>query len=986
LNPRYVPPLAAMDPVLVDGRALAPDGARTILELLNRSGIDVPQVCYHPGLGPIEACDTCIVELDGRLIRSCATPVTEGQRISVHSGRAADARHRALARLLQDHDLVCSICDKNGSCVLHTTVLKAKISAQEFRPKPYARDASNPFYVYDPSHCILCGRCVEACQDVVVNEVITIDWKLTPPRVVWDRNAPIDRSSCVSCGACVSVCPVDALMPKSILGEAGFLTGMRESTKESMTRLVRGFEPALGGFRPVLRASELEARTRPSFVRKTKTVCTFCGVGCSFDVWTKGRKILQIQPRPESPANGMATCIKGKFGWDFVNSPDRLTTPMIREGDRFRPVGWDEAIRFIAARLTAIRAAAGPDAIGVLANCTGSNEEAFLLQKLARAVIGTHNIDNCARYCQAPASTGLIRTVGIGADAGAFEDIEGSELVITVGSNTAESHPVLAGKIKRAQKLRGQKLVVLDLRKTPMAERADLFVRPRPGTDLVVLNTVARYILDQGWEARAFLDRRTTNFEAYRASLAPFSLEYGEEISGVPRDQIVRLATMIHVAKSVCILWAMGVTQHQPGTETSTAICDLLLLTGNFGRPFTGGYPLRGHCNVQGASDFGALPTFYGGYERWDDPAVVERYEKGWSVRLPTRKGLTSTEMVDATLAGSLKAMLIFGEDKVLADAHESRTVEALDRLELLVVCEVVPTATSRRAHVVLPAAATLEREGSFVNTERRIQRFHQALPPLGESRPELEIIQQLANALGAAWNYAGPADVMREASALVPRFAGVSYDRLEGYASQQWPVDADGRDSRYLYAEQFAFPDGKAHFHPPQWIPPLAADREFDLYLNNGRVLEQFHWGNLTYRDAGITAKMPAMYLEVSPELARERGLADGDRVRLRSASGAIRLKVLVTDRVQGTVMWVGIHEKGENAVNRLTSDARDPTTKTGAYKEIPVALEKLPPDDGGGGSPLATGNPRRYRGVAQLGVQVAEKWKRPDYVRLVD
>lgn len=974
------------DPVVVDGRSILPEGDRSVLDLLNRCGIDVPQICYHPQLGAIETCDTCLVELDGKLVRACATPIQAGQRVAVASPRAAGARQRALALVLQHHDLVCSVCDKNGNCVLHATVLKEKVSSQSYRSKPYPRDASNPFYVYDPSHCILCGRCVEACQDLVVNEVIRIDWKANPPRVVWDENAPIDRSSCVSCGACVSVCPVDALMPKAILGEAGLLTGFSESTKTSMTRLVKKVEPALGGFRPVLRASEWEARTRPSFVRQTKTVCTFCGVGCSFDVWTKGRKILQIQPRPESPANGMATCIKGKFGWDFVNSPGRLTRPLIRDGDRFRPVSWEEAIRFIAERLRAITTALGPDAIGILANCTGSNEEAFLVQKLARAVIGTHNVDNCARYCQAPASAGLLRTVGIGADAGSFEDIEGSDLVMTVGSNTAESHPVLAGKIKRAQKLRGQKLIVVDLRTTPMASRADLFVRPRPGTDLVLLNTVARYTLDRGWAANSFIEERTTNFEAYRASLESFTLEVGSQLTGVPMDQIVRVATMIHDARSFCILWAMGVTQHQSGTETSTAICDLLLLTGNFGRPFTGGYPLRGHCNVQGASDFGALPGFFGGYERWDDPAVVERYEKAWSVKLPTRKGLTSTEMVDSAGAGSLKAMLIFGEDKALADAHGSKVAEALRRLDLLVVCEIVPTATSRLAHVILPAAATLEREGSFVNTERRIQRFHRALPPLGESRSELEIVQMLANALGARWKYTSPADVIEEAAALVPRFSGVSYDRLEGYASQRWPVAKDGTESPFLYADRFAFPDGRARFHPPKWIPPLESDEQYDLYLNNGRMLEQFHWGNLTSRNAGIGAKVPEMYLEVSPELARERTLSDGDIVRVRSANGAIRLKVLVTERVHGKVMWVGIHDNGANTINRLTPDARDPTTQTGAYKELPVALEKLPPVSANPDSPLTLNNPRRYRGVAQIGVHVAEKRLRADYVPLVD
>jgi formate dehydrogenase major subunit len=974
-----------MGPVLVDGRPLTPNGARTILELLNASGVDLPQVCYHPSLGAVRTCDTCLVELDGRLVRACATPVSAGQRVSVGSARATAARRRALAKLLEHHELVCSVCDKNGACVLHTTVLRERITKQEFRPKPYPKDDSNPFYVYDPSHCILCGRCVEACQDLVVNEVIRVDWSLDPPRVVWDENAPIDRSSCVSCGTCVSVCPVDALMPKTILGEAGVLTGLSASTKESMTRVVKRLEPTFG-FRPILEASEIEARTRPAFVRKTKTVCTFCAVGCSFDVWTRGRKILQIQPRPESPANGMATCVKGKFGWDYVNSPDRYTTPLLRDGDRMRRASWDESIRFIAERLQRIRREHGPDALGFIANCSGSNEEAWLMQKLARAVVGTNNVDNCARYCQAPASTGLSRTVGIGADAGGFADIEAADLIVTIGSNTAESHPVLAGKIKRAQKLRGQKLVVLDLRRTMMAERADLFVRPNPGTDLVVLNTVARYLLDHGWEAKEFIGERTVNFEAYRASLAPYSLDYGSELSGVPKETLVRLATMIHEARSFCILWAMGVTQHQPGTETSTAICDLLLLTGNFGRAGAGGYPLRGHSNVQGVSDFGCLPSFLGAYEKWDDPDVVARYERAWGVKLPTKKGLTSTEMVDAARAGTLKAMVIFGEDKVLADSHAENVEAALGALELLVVCEVVPTATSRLASVVLPAAATLEREGTFVNTERRIQRFYRALPPLGESRSELEILEDLANALGANWKYDGPGSVMAECALMVPRFAGVRYDRLEGYASLQWPVSADGKDSPFLYQDRFAFPDGKARFHPPTWIPPLASDAEFDLYLNNGRVLEQFHWGNLTARDAGLVAKMPEMYLEVSPELANERGLAEGDRVRLRSRNGAIRMRIVVTPRVQGKVLWVGIAVRGEDAVNRLTSDARDPTTQTGAYKELPVALEKIPDDRGRSGSPMTINNPRRYRGVPQVGVRVEQKWARPDYAPLTE
>lgn len=972
--------------ITVDGQPIESDASATILETLNRIGVEIPQICFHPGLGALQTCETCLVEADDRLVRACATPLKEGLRITTSSDRGRAARRVALDRVLRDHQLVCTVCDKNGNCVLHSTVLKERIPTQAFRPKPYPADTSNPFYVYEPSHCILCGRCVEACQDVVVNEVITIDWKRNPPKVVWDHDAQINRSSCVSCGACVSVCPVDALMPKSMLGEAGFFTGLAQSTKDQFTQTVKELEPAMGGLLPILAASEVEAQLRSSLVRKTKTVCAFCGVGCSFDVWTRGRKILQIQPRAESPANGIATCLKGKFGWDFVNSPDRLTTPLIRRGERFDPVSWPEAIRYIADRIQQIRAADGPNAIGLLANCTGSNEEAYLLQKLARGVIGTHNIDNCARYCQAPATTGLLRTVGIGADAGSFDDIAGADLVMTVGSNTAESHPVLAGKIKRAQKLHGQKLIVLDLRMTPMARRANLFVRPKPGTDLVFLNAVARYILAQGWEAKSFIEARTVKIDEYRAAIEPFTLEKAAELTGVPAEQIVRTATMIHEASSVCILWAMGVTQHQPGSETSTAISDLLLVTGNFGRPHCGGYPLRGHANVQGASDFGALPTFWPGYEPWDDPAVRSRYATAWGVPIPTTKGLTSTEMVDAIRAGSLKGMLIFGEDKVLADSHHADVAAALEKLELLVVCELFPTETTRYADVILPAASSLEKEGTFVNTERRIQRFHPALPPLGECRTELRIIQDLARALGAAWEYRSSEEVMREVAALVPYFAGVRYDRLEGYQSQRWPVAADGTESPYLYADRFQFPDGKARFYPPKWIPPLASDAEFDLYLNNGRMLEHFHWANLTSRNEGIMSKVPEMYIEVAPALAQERGLRDGDSVRLRSTSGAIRARVVVTDRVQGKVMWLGIHDRGENAVNRLTRSERDPTTKTGAYKELPVAMEKIPSDDESPASPLSLSNPRRYEGVPQQGVRVEEKWKRPEYAPLVE
>ena len=966
---------------VLDGRTLEANEGETILTALRREGIPLPQVCFQEGLAPLETCETCLVECEGHLLRACSTPVVAGQTISIP--RAAPARQKAMERLLREHDLACSVCDRNGDCVLHSTVLGMGVRSQDYRPKGYPADDSNPFYRYDPDHCILCGRCVEACQDLVVNEVLTMDWKANPPRVVWGEHDPINRSSCVSCGACVSVCPVDALMPKTMVGRGGYLTGLPEPTKARLVGLTKALEPALGGFRAVLKASEVEAQARSGLIRKTKTVCTFCGVGCTFDAWTRGNRLLKIQPRPEGPANGLATCVKGKFGWDFLQSPERLTHPLLREGDHFREVSWKEALDFVAEQLKGIVAAHGPDAVGLIGNCTGSNEEAYLTQKLARAVVGTHNVDNCARYCQAPATTGLFRTVGIGGDAGSLEDVAGADLVITIGSNTAESHPVLASKIKRARKLRGQKLVVIDTRRQWLADHADRFVCPRPGTDVFLLNALARLLWERGWVDRSFLAERVNGLEPYLESLRGFSLEEAERVTGVAGEAMVALAELIHDARSMAICWAMGVTQHQSGSETSTAISNLLLLTGNYGRRNTGAYPLRGHANVQGTSDFGCLPAFLPGYERADDPAVAAKYQAAWGVSLPQRKGLTSTEMVDAALEGKLKALLIFGEDKLLADAREDRTARALSTLPLLVVTELFLTRTAEHAHVVLPAAASLEKEGTFVNTERRIQRFYRALDPPGEAWEELRVLKELAARLGGKWSYRHPSEVMAEVAGLAGFFAGVSYQRLEGYRSLQWPVDADGRDSPVLYEERFAFPDGKARLSPARWIPALASNPEYDLYLDNGRMLEHFHWGNLTWRSPGLTEKVPEVRVEIPADLAEERGILDGDWVRVRSEFGALKARALRSSRVTGKTLYLAIHGRGESALNRITPAAQDPSTRTPAYKEIPVALEKLPPGTPGP-LPDRSSDPRLHPTVPQTGIRVEERWTRPEYAPL--
>ncbi len=549
--------------VTIDGQTCEALPGERLIDVILRAGISLPHVCYHPQLGPVQTCDTCMIEIDGKLARACASTVSSGLRVATHSAAADSAQREAFDRILANHLLYCTVCDNNnGNCTVHNTTktLAVEHQAIPFSPKPYEVDNSNPFYRYDPSQCILCGRCVEACQNVQVNETLTIRWEDAHPRVLWDGGSPIGESSCVSCGHCVTVCPCNALMEKSMLGHAGFLTALPAPALEAMIDIVKSVEPETG-YGPVMKLSDAEATMRAARVRRTKTVCTYCGVGCSFDVWTKDRHILKVSPA-EGPANGISTCIKGKFAWDFVNSPDRLTKPLIREGQTFREAGWDEALQLVARKFSEIKSKHGADALAFISSSKCTNEESYLMQKLARAVAGTNNIDNCSRYCQAPATTGLFRTVGYGGDSGSIRDIEQAALVIIIGSNTAESHPVLATRVKRAHKLRGQKLIVADIREHEMARRADLFLHPRPGTDMIWLSAVARYLLDNGLAKYDFLNRWVEGLDEYRKSLGPFTLEAASRLTGITVENLKKVAHHIAEADTTCILWAMGVTQH----------------------------------------------------------------------------------------------------------------------------------------------------------------------------------------------------------------------------------------------------------------------------------------------------------------------------------------------------------------------------------------------------------------------------------------
>lgn len=974
--------------VVLNGEKVFAEPGSTILSLLSSRDVQIPHICFQPNLGSIETCDSCIVSSGEKFVRACSTFLEDGMKIDTGTSEVRKRQTEAVDRMLQNHELYCTVCENNnGDCALHNSVKDLHIERQRypFEKKPYEVDNSNPFYRYDPDQCILCGRCVEACQDVQVNETLSIDWSRERPRVVWDDDVAIRDSSCVSCGHCATVCPVNAIMEKGMLGRAGYLTGIGEGTKRKMIDLVKSTEPQLG-LSPVTVVSDIESKAREQQIKKTKTVCTYCGVGCSFDMWTRGREILKVQPQPESPANGISTCIKGKFGWEFVNSRERLKKPLIRKDDHFVEASWEEAIGLVAKKLKEISDNNGKDSIEFIASSKGTNEESYLVQKLARQVFGTNNVDNSSRFCQAPATMGLWRTVGYGGDSGSISDIYAADLVIAIGTNTAESHPVLATRVKRAHKLNGQKLVVSDLRKHEMAQRADVFLHPVQGTDIVWLSAVTKYIIDNGWADEKFISERVEGFEDYRKSLETFTLDYAERITGIPKQQMVETAKLIHASRRVCILWAMGITQHQNGSDQSTAISNLLLVTGNYGRKGTGSYPLRGHNNVQGVSDFGSMSTFFPGYQRVDDKRIREKFERAWNCDLSQIDGLDNSSCVEAIDEGRIKGMYVIGEELVSTGSDTNYIRKNLERLDFLVVQDLFLSETARFADVVLPASASLEKEGTYVNTERRVQRIYQVMEPYAETKPDWVIIQMVANALDAGWEYRHPSEIMEEAAGLTPMFSGVTYARLSGYKSLQWPVSPDGTDTPLLYTEEFNFPDGKARLHSVQWSPFPAVDDDdtYDLHLNNGRLLEHFHEGNETYRTEGIREMIPSTFLEISPELARERDLETGDFVKLFSRWGNVKVSVLITDRVTGLELYMPMNSQGESAVNNLTSRLNDNATHTPAYKEIAVRMEKL--HQKRGPSPLPEWNHRNAKPRPQRGVHVEDKWKRTDFTPLTD
>ena len=674
------------------------------------------------------------------------------------------------------------------------------------------------------------------------------------------------------------------------------------------------------------------------FDATTTTTCGYCGVGCRLEAHRSDGRIASISPAMDGPANKGHTCVKGRFAHQFARSRDRLTAPLVRESGGFRLASWDEAIGRITDALGRIKAEHGPDAIAGLASSRATNEDCYVMQRLMRAAIGTHNIDNCSRVCHSPTSFALRKSFGMSGATGSFDDIEAAEVALLIGVNPTQGHPVVGARIKQAA-IKGLKLVTADPRRIELADYGQLHLGMRPGTNAALLNGLAHVVIRDGLVNRQFVDERTEGFDAMAELVEAYTPEAVEEITSVPAADLVTAAHIYATAERACILWGLGVTEHRYGSECVRLICNLALLTGNVGRPGAALLPLRGQNNVQGSSDHGALPDTFTDYRHVSDEAVASAFEERWGVKMKREPGMKIPEMFDAAVEGRLKAMYIFGEDVAQTDPDTAHVSHALESLDFLVCQDIFENETTKFADVILPASSFLEKTGTFTNAERRVQLVEAANDPPGAAKTDFEILTTVSKALGYDMGYEAPADVMDEIAEMTPRYAGISHERV-GRGGLQWPVDADGNDTPILYEDEFSLPGGRASFAALPYKPPGdSADEEFPLILVTGRRLEHYNAGTMTRRTGNLQL-MSADWLEVHPEDAAELGLTEGETVTVRSRRGQIQLPVQITPRIEPGHVFTAFHFP-EVRTNLLIGQSADINTSCPEYKVVAVAVE---------------------------------------------
>jgi formate dehydrogenase major subunit len=924
----------------IDGREVTVRDGTTILDAAAQLGITIPVLCHDERYDPVGVCRVCVVDIGARVYAAaCVRPCEEGMDVKTNTDRVEHHRAVLTELLLSDQPDPETDPKETTTADNELLVLVRQYGVQQDNGIPQAQgrgiDDSNPVISVNHDACILCDRCVRACDDIQGNDVIGRSGKGYSTRIAFDLNQPMGESSCVTCGECVAACPTGALTNKPL--------------------------------------HDVPIQPREQ-LRQVDTVCPYCGVGCALTYHVDDeRKAISFAEGREQPGSKSRLCVKGRYGWDYAASPQRLTTPLIRREDsypkgplsgdvrgegkgrrkpgglvdydevmpHFREASWEEALDLIATRLVSLRDQHGPGAIAGFGSAKCSNEEAYLFQKLIRAGFGTNNVDHCTRLCHASSVAALFEGVGSAAVSTTYGDVINADVAILAGTNTTANHPVASSFFKQAHR-RGTKLIVVDPRRERVADHADIYCQIKPGTDVAFYNGVMHEIIARGLVDEDFIAQRTSNFEALAALMEQYPPERAGQICGISPTVLREVAQLWGEADAAVVYWGMGISQHTTGTDNARCLIALCAITGNVGRPGTGLHPLRGQNNVQGASDAGLIPMFYPDYQPVDKPEVRERFERAWERELDPKRGLTVTEIVASALAGGVRGMYMMGENPFLSDPNINKVRKALSALDFLAVQDIFLTETAEFADVILPASSYMEKEGSYTNTDRRVQRGYKVLDPPGEARVDWEVIQDIANRIGLPMHYESAGEIFDELVALMPNYTNLSYDNL-GATGKLYPNPDPGESDGtvVLFQDSFNTDDGLAHLKPAEWMPARELpNEEFPFVLNTGRLLEHWHTGSMTRRSFALDSIAPKATVFLHPGDAERLGIADGEFARVTSRRGSIELEAKVSHRETAGSCFIPFHFR-EAAANLLTIDEIDPFGKIPEFKFCAVKVE---------------------------------------------
>ena len=894
----------------IDGYSVTVPVGTSVMRAAAENAINIPKLCATDSLEPFGSCRLCLVEIEGRrgYPASCTTPAEAGMVVRTQSSRLQEVRKGVMELYISDHPLDCLTCPANGNCELQdmagvTGLREVRYGMDGANHLQLKKDESNPYFTFDSAKCIVCNRCVRACEETQGSFALTISGRGFEARVSAGQDQPFMESECVSCGACVEACPTATLQEKSIiwLGQAE---------------------------------------------RSVTTTCAYCGVGCSLKAEMKGNEVVRMVPAKDGKANQGHACVKGRFAWGYATHKDRITKPMIRTRitDPWKEVSWDEALDYAASEFKRIQAKHGRDAIGGIVSSRCTNEEGYLVQKLVRAAFGNNNVDTCARVCHSPTGYGLKQTLGESAGTQTFKSVEKSDVILVIGANPTDGHPVFASRMKKRLR-QGAKLIVIDPRKIDLVRsphvRADYHLQLRPGSNVAMLSALAHVIVTEGLLAEAFIAERCDDraFAQWREFVAQpaNSPEQMEAVTGVAPQLVRDAARLFATGGNGAIYYGLGVTEHAQGSTTVMGIANLAMATGNVGREGVGVNPLRGQNNVQGSCDIGSFPHELPGYRHVSDSTVRAEFEAAWGVELQSEPGLRIPNMFDAALDGSFMGLYCQGEDIVQSDPNTQHVTAALEAMECIVVQDIFLNETAKYAHVLLPGSSFLEKDGTFTNAERRISRVRKVMPPKA-GYADWEVTVQLSNRLGYPMHYQHPSEIMDEIARLTPTFQGVSYARLEKLGSIQWPCNDDAPDGTpTMHIDQFV--RGKGRFMITQYVATdEKVTRMYPLILTTGRILSQYNVGAQTRRTENVRWHAEDR-LEIHPHDAQERGIKEGEWVGIRSRAGETVLRAQVTERMQPGVVYTTFHFP-ESGANVITTDNSDWATNCPEYKVTAVQV----------------------------------------------